>query len=54
MMYECYNCGCRFEEPKVTYETHGLEYPPFQKIYVCPECGVDDMGEVEEDDEGTL
>lgn len=53
-MYRCNNCGEIFEEPKAIYERHGLEYPPFEKIYVCPECGVDDMEEVDEDDEGTL
>ena len=59
-MYQCCNCDAIFEEPKVVYERHGLEYPPYEKLYVCPECGVNDLVEVddpeeeEEDDEGTL
>ena len=51
MSYLCNNCGERFEEPKVAYERHGLDYPPFEKIFVCPYCGINDYDEDEEEDE---
>ena len=53
-MYRCNHCEAVFEEPKVVYETHGLDYPPFEKVYVCPDCGIDDMEEVDEDEEFTV
>lgn len=53
-MYQCNNCGAVFEDPKAVYESHGLDYPPFEKIYVCPACEVDNMEEVDEDEEGTV
>ena len=53
-MYRCEVCGCEFDDPKVAYETHGLDHPPYEKIYLCPSCGSEDYEEVEDDEEGTL
>lgn len=40
-MYLCLNCNGLFEDPEITYETHGLEIPPYEKIFMCPYCGGD-------------
>lgn len=37
-MYYCPDCGCEFAVPKKISETHGLTSPPFEVIYVCPNC----------------
>ena len=37
-MYICKECKCEFENPAVIKEKHGLENPPFEKLYVCPRC----------------
>lgn len=37
-MYYCPDCGCEFETPKKVFEKHGLSSPPFEAIYVCPDC----------------
>ena len=37
-MYYCNECEREFETPRKEYESHGLPYPPFEKIYVCPFC----------------
>ena len=37
-MYECTDCGQRFEKPAYYYEKHGLDTPPYEKIAVCPTC----------------
>lgn len=33
---ECYNI---FPEPRHYVETHGLERPPYEEWFGCPECG---------------
>lgn len=38
-MFICLDCGEIFEEPKIFTETHGLDSPPYEKLYGCPECG---------------
>lgn len=48
-MYKCLNCGAVFEEPAVTYETHGLDRPPYEKVYVCPVCRDNYMEEVDDE-----
>lgn len=40
-MYKCNNCGRVFDTPEVCYETHGFKHGPFEKIYCCPHCGID-------------
>ncbi len=37
-MFRCLECGEKFREPIELIETHGLDTPPFEKIYVCPKC----------------
>ena len=37
-MFVCYDCMETFEKPKVWVETHGLDTPPYEKIYGCPYC----------------
>ena len=48
-VYKCCNCKEVFDKPEVTYESHGLDCPPYEKIYVCPHCGYDDFEEVKDD-----
>lgn len=38
-MYKCGDCDAVFEELKVITESHGLNEPPFERFYVCPDCG---------------
>jgi DNA-directed RNA polymerase subunit RPC12/RpoP len=37
-LYRCLECGHEFEEPRKITETHGLDTPPYEILYVCPEC----------------
>lgn len=37
-MFRCLECGAKFKETLELTETHGLDTPPFEKRYVCPEC----------------
>lgn len=37
-MYTCKNCGCEFENAKIVYQSHGLLNPPYEEIFVCPDC----------------
>ena len=37
-MFRCLECGIKFEKTLELIETHGLDTPPFEKRYVCPEC----------------
>ena len=43
MMYRCCACGNLFEEGEqaVWEETHGLDYPPYEKWSGCPVCNGD-------------
>ena len=50
-MMKCNNCGHVFEEPDVVYERHGLDHPPFEKVYVCPRCRVADWSDDDEEPE---
>ena len=36
--YECHNCGKKFEQPDIVQERHGLGYPPYEDVTVCPYC----------------
>ena len=37
-MYICHECGYEFKKPKKLTETHDLPNPPYEIIYVCPQC----------------
>lgn len=37
-MYICLECNTAFENPKTLTETHGLTSPPYEVLYVCPNC----------------
>lgn len=37
-MYSCCECKGRFEHPKTVTEAHGLKFPPYEKLTVCPLC----------------
>ena len=37
-MLRCCQCGAVFDEPQRIYETHGLDTPPYETLYVCPSC----------------
>lgn len=50
-MYKCNDCGATFDEPKVVYERHGLDCPPYERWDVCPRCGENSFDEIEEDEE---
>lgn len=43
-MFRCIDCGAKFEYPNTRYEKHGLDSPPYEAWYCCPQCG----GDVEE------
>lgn len=38
-MFKCENCGEVFERPQSVMETHGLDCPPYEEIFVCQNCG---------------
>ena len=44
-MYCCKKCKEIFDEPDVYNESHGFDYPPYEKIEICPYCGNDDFTE---------
>ncbi len=46
-MFKCNECGFEFEEPRVVYETHGLDTPPYERWYLCPNCGESSFEEIE-------
>lgn len=37
-MFVCLHCFGEFEEPTRWYETHGLDYPPYESCYGSPCC----------------
>jgi hypothetical protein len=39
MSYICVECFNIFEEPLRWEESHGLDFPPFEKHTGCPDCG---------------
>lgn len=50
-MYKCDYCGIVFDEPAHIEERHGFSTPPYEKIAVCPVCGMDDFSECEESED---
>lgn len=38
-MYICLDCDNAFESPRQFIETHGLDCPPYEAYWGCPECG---------------
>jgi hypothetical protein len=47
-MFICTECGLVFDEPKIFFEKHGLDAPPFERWSVCPRCEENDFVEAEE------
>lgn len=45
--YICNDCGKIFKTPLFYEETHGLRYPPYERIAVCPKCRGGDFLEYE-------
>ena len=39
MIWECTECGLKFDTPKIYTETHGLDFPPYEEYSGCPYCG---------------
>ena len=37
-MYVCKKCGFEFRTAKTAYQNHGLLNPPYEEIFVCPNC----------------
>ena len=37
-MFYCKECGFEFNKPKRILEGHGFTSPPFEEIFVCPNC----------------
>ena len=37
-MYVCKKCGFEFSTAKTAYQNHGLLNPPYEEIFVCPNC----------------
>lgn len=44
-MFYCKKCGYEFNRAQKRYERHGLMSPPYEKYYVCPNCGSGDFVE---------
>ncbi len=44
-MFYCKICGYNFEQPSAVYENHGFLSPPYEKLYVCPNCKSDCISE---------
>lgn len=42
-MFYCLNCHKESEKLKKMVETHGLDEPPYEKIFVCPYCGSENI-----------
>ncbi len=45
-MYYCKSCNKRFENPILKTETHRLNFPPFERLYLCPFCQATNFEEV--------
>lgn len=37
-MFYCRDCGHNFDKPDKIFENHKLNSPPFEKMYICPNC----------------
>lgn len=38
-LFVCLECSHVFQSPKRYTEKHGLDTPPYEQFYGCPECG---------------
>ena len=52
-MWKCESCGAEFDEPVTRREDHGYDteighIPYWEYEDLCPECGDDDIKEVDE------
>ena len=51
-MYQCHCCGAEFEEPAVLrYNEYHGEFRERWLVYICPECGDEEIEEVVENAE---
>lgn len=46
-MYYCTDCKKKFFDPKIYFERHGLDSPPYEKIMLCPYCESEDIAYIE-------
>ena len=46
-MYYCNDCESEFKIYKTIYEKHNLDEPPYEKSYLCPFCGGNNIKEIE-------
>lgn len=42
-LFFCNICHKSFKTPKSYYERHGLDSPPYEKVYICPTCSDTDF-----------
>ena len=42
-MYYCTYCGSQFSTPRIVQESHGLDWPPYEEVPVCPSCGESEL-----------
>lgn len=45
-MYRCTDCGKTFLSPRVYYEKHAVDCPPYERRFVCPICQSEDFAEI--------
>lgn len=41
--FYCNRCHKFFNTPKIYCEKHGLDFPPYERVAVCPFCNCDDI-----------
>lgn len=51
-MWQCDDCGRRFEHFRVLYDRVGRADGDFDDVYICPYCGSEDFGEEKTDEDG--
>ena len=47
-MYHCKDCGEKFVKARIFFDGHGLSSPPYERRYICPICGGEDIHETED------
>lgn len=46
-MYVCTDCKKKFFDPKIYFERHNLDTPPYEKHLLCPYCESESIVEIE-------